>query len=172
MSLLGDSVREYTAQLREGKIQQAYRGIMAFLSGLKSVLERKYPDYSTGAVYPGMMDMTYFAFTPPTLRARKLKIAVVYLHEEGRFELWLAGNNRQTQAETAKLLQKRGTGRYALSELRPGVDSIIAHPILPTADFDDPETLIQQIERETLDFTKDMKILLGPEQQGAASGDG
>ncbi len=29
----------------------------------------------------------------------KLKIAIVYLHEDGRFEVWLGGSNRKIQAE-------------------------------------------------------------------------
>jgi hypothetical protein len=120
MGSLNDAVREYTAQLGLGHIQKAYRGIMSFFSDLKADLERKYPDYSTGAVYPGYLDMTYFAFTPPSLRSSKLKIAVVYLHEEGRFELWLAGNNRRTQAEVGRLLGQKGTGRYNALRAAPG----------------------------------------------------
>jgi len=35
------------------------------------------------------MDMTYFAFTPSELKEKKLKIAIVYLHEQNRFDAWL-----------------------------------------------------------------------------------
>lgn len=160
MGPLSDAVREYTAQLGAGKIQQAYRGIIAFLSDLKTYLERKYPDYNTGAVYQGYMDMSYFAFSPAALRDRKLKIAIVYLHEEGVFELWLVGNNRETQAEVGRLLRHTGTGAYTLTEPGPGVDAIVAHTISDMADFDDPEALKKQIEREALTFADNMRTIL------------
>ncbi len=88
-------VREYTVQLGKGRIQRAYKGILSFLSGLGAYLKDKYPDHSLSALYPGYMDMSYFAFTPPYLRDKRLKIAVVYLHEDNRIEAWLGGVNRK-----------------------------------------------------------------------------
>ncbi len=56
-------------------MQKAYKAIMTFMSGLCTYLEKKYPEYNTSALYFGYMDMTYFAFTPPGLKGKKLKIA-------------------------------------------------------------------------------------------------
>ena len=125
MNSLNKDIAEYTGQLSKGKIQRAYKGIMTFMAELKATLEQQYPDYSAGALYFGYMDMTYFAFTPPELKNKKLKIAIVYLHEQGRFEVWLAGNNRQIQAQFIEKLSKINTGGYNLSQVSPGVDSII-----------------------------------------------
>ena len=105
MGSLNEDIREYTAQLQKGSIQRAYKGIMVFMSELKSALERKYPDYTSSALYYGYMDMTYFAITPPPpLKDKKLKIALVYLHTENRFEYWLAAANRMIQADIIKTL--------------------------------------------------------------------
>lgn len=41
------------------------------------------------------MDMSYFALSTKTLKDNGLKIAVAYLYEKGRFELWLAARNRE-----------------------------------------------------------------------------
>lgn len=71
MSSLNNYVWEYTSQLRKGQIQKAYKGIMAFMSDLKAYLEHKYSDYTAGALYSGYMDMSYFAFTPSTLKNKK-----------------------------------------------------------------------------------------------------
>ncbi len=57
------------------------------MSGLSTYLKNRYPDYTAGALYFGYMDMMYFAFTPSDLKKMKLQIAIVYLHEEGRFEV-------------------------------------------------------------------------------------
>ena len=50
---LNDDIREYKVQLSKGHIQRAYKGIMAFMSDLKSHLEGRYPDYSASALYFG-----------------------------------------------------------------------------------------------------------------------
>lgn len=156
MDSLNSLNREYTAQLSKGQIQKAYRGIMTFLSDLKKVFEQHHPDHATGALYFGYMDMSYFAFTPPGLRQLKLKIAIVYLHEENRFEVWLAAANRQVQASVLNQLSNRNIGRYELSRIQPGVDAIIASIITEQPDFDTPDELKQLIEAETIKFSEDM----------------
>lgn len=153
-------VREYTAQLKKGQIQNAYRGIMAFMSGLRSVMVNKHPDDAASGLYLGYMDMTYFALTPPRLKQRNLKIAVVYLHAENRFEVWLGGGNRKVQAETIERLRHKNTGGYKLSQAEPGVDSIMEQKIVEQPDFDHAEELMEIIERKTRAFTRDMLALV------------
>ena len=160
MDTLNSCISEYTNQLSKGQIQKAYKGIMTFMSSLRADLESKYPDYAMSTLYFGYMDMTYFAFTPPQLRQKKLKIAIVYLHEENRFEVWLAGNNRQIQAEYNALLSQRELGKYALSQINPGVDAIIAYSIIEKPDFDDPDSLKAQIETGTMEFIHDITAML------------
>jgi hypothetical protein len=153
-------VQEYRHQLIKGYIQKAYKVIMAFMSTLKSYLEDNYPEYYTSALYFGYMDMTYFAFTPPEIKEKKLKIAIVYLHEAGRFEAWLSGNNRGIQAEYTKKLSTRNIDKYKLSEFGPGVDSIIEITLVDQPNFDDLEKLNGQIEKGTIAFIDDMTLLL------------
>lgn len=160
MNTLNDHIQEYTAQLHKGQIQKAYKGIMDFMSNLRTYLMRKYPEYTSGALYSGYMDMTYFAFTPPALRSAKLKIAIVFLHEECRFELWLAANNRQIQAGCIELLRHKNIGSYELSKVSPGVDSVIESPIVQKPDFGDFEKLIKQIETKTIEFARDIDSFL------------
>ena len=160
METLKSYVREYTIQLKKGEIQKAYKGIMTFMNGLKGYLERKYTDYHSSVLYFGYMDMTYFALTPTALKDRKLKIAIVFLHEECRFELWLAGNNRKVQADYIALLEQKDMGRYTLSKVHPGVDSIIALAIVEQPDFDNPEGLKIRIEENIGSFINDIMALL------------
>lgn len=160
MSSLNNYVREYIIQLRIGNIQKAYKGILTFMTELKAHLEGKYPDYIVSALYLGYMDMTYFAFTPPILKDKKLKIAIVYLHEEYKFELWLAGRNRQIQAEYIDMFSQTNIGRYTLSQIQPGVDSIISSTIMEQPDFENPEELIKQIEVKTIVFVEEILSML------------
>jgi hypothetical protein len=160
MGSLGDCVKEYAIQLSKGQIQTAYRGIMTFMSDLRSHLEHKYSSFTASALYFGYMDMTYFAFMPFSLRDRRLKVAIVYLHEECRFELWLAGNSRQIQAEYIEMLSHRDLGKYALSRIQPGADSIIASSIVEVPDFDHPDELKRHIEVEIMGFAEEMIRIL------------
>ena len=165
MESINEYIMEYTAQLRKGQIQKAYKGIMTFMSELRSYLESEYPDCTVGSLYFGYMDMTYFAFTPTDLKNKKLKIAVVYLHEKNVFEVWLAGNNRKIQAEYITLMSSENMGKYKLSQIIPGVDSIIESILVEKPDFDHPEALMKQIEKKTIAFAKDiLSILDGPQR--------
>ena len=164
MESINESIKEYATQLRKGQIQKAYKGILTFMSEIRSYLESKYPDYTAGNLYVGYMDMTYFAFTPVGLKNKKLKIAVVYLHEKGVFEVWLAGDNRKIQAEYIALMSSENIGIYKLSQVIPGVDSIIESTLVEEPDFDHPEALKRQIEKKTMAFVKDIISVLDKPQ--------
>jgi len=64
MDFLNDLIREYTSQLNTGRILEACRGVMSFMSDLRTYLTDRYPNYVTGSMYLGYMDMTYFCFFP------------------------------------------------------------------------------------------------------------
>ena len=164
MEPINEYIKEYATQLRKGQIQKAYKGILTFMSVLRSYLESKYPDYNAGSLYFGYMDMTYFAFTPADLKNKKLKIAVVYLHEKGVFEVWLAGINRKIQGEYIALMSRENIGKYKLSQVIPGVDSIIESTLVEKPDFDHPEELKKQIEKKTMEFIKDIISILDEPQ--------
>ena len=164
MESINESIKEYATQLSKGRIQKAYKGILTFMSEIRSYLESKYPDYTAGNLYFGYMDMTYFAFTPVGLKNKKLKIAVVYLHEKGVFEVWLAGDNRKIQAEYIALMSSENIGIYKLSQVIPGVDSIIESTLVEEPDFDHPEALKRQIEKKTMAFVKDIISVLDKPQ--------
>lgn len=160
MGSLGEDMRVYNQQLKAGSIQRAYRGIMSFMSGLRDTLASSHPDYSVGSLYQGYMDMTYFSFTPPSLSERKLKLAIVYLHEENRIEVWLAGGNRKVQGEWIELLKGSELGDYKLSKASPGVDSIVVAVIAEKPDFDEREGLIRASEDGIMRFSAKVADLI------------
>ncbi|GEM_PF-211773 len=162
---LNADIKEYTVRLSEGRIQRAYKGIMGFMAGLKAALETRLPEHAASALYFGYMDMTYFAFTPAELKNKKLKIAVVYLHEENRFELWLAANNRQIRAEVIERLRHKNTGAYVVSQAGAGVDSIIASAVAGQPDFDRPDMLRGLLIAKFKEFEYDMLCVLNEGSQ-------
>ncbi|MDD3656581.1 MAG: hypothetical protein PHI72_07440 [Atribacterota bacterium] len=160
MNSLNEQIREYKNQLNRGYIQKAYKGIMNFMSDLKIYLEKNYPDYIVSSLYFGYMDMTYFAFTPSHLKNRKLKIAIVFLHEQGRFEAWLGGSNRKIQADYIERMSHKDIEKYKLSKVLPGVDSIIESILVEKPDFNNPDNLKLQIKKRAIKFIADITSLL------------
>ncbi len=160
MEGLNDAVRDYTEQLGKGQIQKAYRGILTFMSSLARRLGDKYPNCSPGSLYPGLMDMSYFTFTPPELSDRKLKIAIVYLHAQTRFEIWLGGMNRKVQSETIRRLSRQDLGKYRLSKPAPGVDSILEAVLIDQTDFDRPEEMSESIRTGVIAFIRDVLLIV------------
>ncbi|MHA2242801.1 MAG: DUF7000 family protein [Candidatus Thorarchaeota archaeon] len=156
-----ENMNEYRRQIEEGAIVEAYRGLMDYFNTLRLYFEKKYPNYSvSGSVYYGFMDMTYFAIFPKSLKRRKLKIAIVFLHEAFQFEVWLSGNNRKVQSEYCKLIGESDWKKYNLSSTAKGVDSILDHILVENPDFSDLDALTNQIEKGTLIFTADVENFL------------
>ena len=142
MESLNEYIREYKKQLEKGVIQKAYKGLMEYTIGLRTHLKSKYPDsFVSSSIYYGYMDMTYFSFTPKALIDRKLKIAIVFLYESFRFEIWLAGANKQVQEKYWGLIKKSGWNKYRVVPTIQGFDSIIEHIAVDNPDFGDLDTL-------------------------------
>jgi hypothetical protein len=149
---------EYRKQMRKGDIAEAYTGLMEYIMGLRTHFQNKYPDYFvSGRIYYGYMDMTYFSFFPKSLKDRKLKIGIVFIHDTCRFEVWLFGYNKQVQAKYWKLFKESDWNTYRIPSTIKGMDSIIEYIVVDNPDFSDLDTLTKQIEKGTLQFIKDVE---------------
>ena len=153
---LKDYMLEYRKQLEKGHIQEAYRGLMAYIMDLRTYLKNKYPEYSVSGIYQGYMDMTYFSFTPDPLKSLKLKIAVVFIYDTFKFEVWLAGSNKNVQKEYWELFKKKGLQKYHIPSDIKGIDSIVENVLVENPDFGDLDILTEEIEDGTLKFIGDM----------------
>ena len=161
MKSFNDSVIEYKKQLDKGDIQIAYRGLMEYMMDLKNFFKNKYPDFSVpSSLYHGYMDMTYFALFPEDLKKIRLKIAIVFIHDKLKFEIWLSGINKQIQLKFWNMLKSKDINNYRLPLTLQGVDSIIEYTLTDNPDFNDPETLTRQIESGIIKFMKDIKELI------------
>jgi hypothetical protein len=104
--------------------------------------------------------MTYFSFFPKSLKNRKLKIGIVFIHDTCRFEVWLFGYNKQVQAKYWKLFKENDWNTYRIPSTIKGMDSIIEYIVVDNPDFSDLDTLTKQIEKGTLKFIKDVENFL------------
>jgi len=161
MKSFQEHITEYRKQLNKGSIKEAYRGLMEYIMDLRVYFKNKYPDYFvSGSIYYGYMDMTYFSFLPKLLKSQKLKIAIVFIHETCRFEVWLAGYNKQVQTKYWKLLKESNWNKYPIPSSIKGSDSIIEYILVNNPDFSDLNALTKQIEEGTLKFIRDVENFL------------
>src|SRR4030042_4652548 len=136
METFHESMQEYRKQLKKVAIQEAYRGLMAYIMDLRTSFKNKYPEYFvSGSIYYGYMDMTYFSFIPESLKHRNLKIAIVFVHESFRFEVWLAGYNKTVQTEYWKLFKESDWDKYRVVSTTKGADAIIEHILVDNTDL-------------------------------------
>ncbi len=156
MESLREHMFEYRKQLEKGHVQEAYMGLMGFIGNLRTYLKNKYPEYSVSGIYQGYMDMTYFSFTPESLKSLKLKIAVVFIYDTFKFEVWLAGSNKNVQKEYWELLKKGGLQKYYLPSDIKGIDSIVENVLVENPDFGDLDILTEEIEDGTTKFIGDV----------------
>ena len=161
MKSLQENMIEFRKQLEKGAIQKAYFGLMEYMMSLKNYLSNKYPDYSTpGSLYNGYMDMTYFSIFPKSLKDRDLKIAIVFLYDTFRFEVWLSGKNKQVLAKYWQVISRSKWNQYKVVEPTKGVDSVVEHILVDNSDFSDLDVLTKQIEQGTLKFIQDIEGFL------------
>ncbi|HNR43595.1 MAG TPA: hypothetical protein PLI06_04420 [Methanofastidiosum sp.] len=160
METFNQYMEEYKKEMKKGTIRNAYKGLMEYIMDLRTHLHNKYPDYFVSSLYYGYMDMTYFSFSPDSLKDRKLKIAIVFVHDTVRFEVWLSGQNKEIQRKYWKLLKESKWDKYNVVPTTNGVDSIVEHILVPNPDFSNLKTLTEQIEEGTLKFICDVEEFL------------
>lgn len=161
MESFHEYIAEYKKQLADGAIPKAYKGLMEYIMSLRTYFQNKYPDYSvSGNIYLGYMDMTYFSVFPESLKKRKLKAGIVFLHQSCKFEVWLFGYNKQIQSKYWELIKDSGWNKYHLVPTTKGNDSIMEHILTDNPDFSDLDALTKQIETGTLKFINDVEDFL------------
>jgi hypothetical protein len=160
MGSLQESMKEYQKQLKKDAITAAYQGLMKFFMGLRTHFKNTYPDYYVSAVYPGYMDVTFFSFYSKPLKERGLKIILIFDHDAFRFEVWLAGFNKQVQSTYWQIFKDSGWDEYHVVPAIAGVDAIVAYSVVEDPDFDDLATLTKQIESGAAKFVKAVERFL------------
>jgi hypothetical protein len=151
MKTLNQLIHEYTSQLQHGEIQVAYKGILEFMGKLRAAFSKKYPHNDIGSVYQGYMDMTYFSYVTELLKTKGLKIAVVYLHEKGAFEVWLSARNRDIAKEYESLISRISDDITVFHDDK-NPDAIIEYTLTSTPNFEDQALLMEIIDRGVQQF--------------------
>ena len=91
---------------------------------------------------------------------RKLKVGIVFLHKEFRFDVWLFGINKNIQKKYLQLFKDSNWKKYNITSTTRNVDFIIEHVLINNPDFSNLDTLTRQIEKGTLEFIEDVEKFL------------
>jgi hypothetical protein len=94
------------------------------------------------------------------LKDRELKIAIVFVHERFRFEVWLSGRNQKVLAQYWKTFTESGWDRYTIAPQGKWADSILEHVLVEYPDFGDLEALTMQIDQGAMKFIQDVESFL------------
>jgi len=104
--------------------------------------------------------MTYFALFSEELKARDLKLAVVFNYESFAFEVWLAARNRKVQRRYWELLLDSGYKKHPLVEPAVGIDAIVMAVLAQEYTFEEEETLTARIVEGVAAFEQDILAIL------------
>jgi hypothetical protein len=160
MKALNDVIAEYRRQLEKGTVKTAYQGLMKYFDSLRLELKNRQPDYFISDVHYGQMDYTYLYYFPKSLQHKKLKVVILFSHDTFRFEVLLAGYNREAQAKYWKLFKEKGFNRYHLSDDASEVDRFLSEVLVNQPNFGDLDALTSQIESGTLQFIDEVETFL------------
>jgi len=89
--------------------------------------------------------MSYFSLSTKPLKDKGLKIAIVYLHEKGSFEVWLSARNRDI-ARTQQSILDRLSDEINVFHDKNNQDAIAECILTCTPDFEDQAQLINTID--------------------------
>ena len=160
MNNLNQLIANYTQALSQGEIQIAYKGIMEFMGKMRAELIKKYPEYQVSGIYQGYMDMSYFSMASDSLKDKGLKIAIVYLHETGCFEVWLSARNREIARKYVSEHVAKTSDEVTLFHDPENQDALVEGVLVSGPDFENQEKLIEIIEQGVERFIKVILISL------------
>lgn len=160
MDVNDNDMQEFRRRLNDGSIQRAYRGIVSFMSHLRTIYASQPEAGAVSELYQGYLDMTYFALFPEVLKRRNLKLAIVFDYQKFRFEVWLAARNRQLQQHYWEMFSRNSYNQHPLAELAVGVDAIVSEVLAADCSFQDRDGLAVRIVAGVKSFERDIVAFL------------
>ncbi|QYS89684.1 DUF7000 family protein [Flavobacterium davisii] len=147
-------IDKYKEQLNKGDIQEAYVGLVKYITGLRNYLSNNIGDtYSFGSIFQGYMDYTYFYYTNDFLKERKLKMGLVLNHPKMQFEIWLLGRTIPIQEKHWEYFKLTKWNKNRITKPQY---SILEAILIDKPNFNDLEKLTKQIEEKLISITDEI----------------
>lgn len=151
---LNDYVTAYKHQLEIGDIQEAYVGLVKYVTRLGTTLSKILSEsYSFGSIFQGYMDYTYFYYSNDFLKKRKLKMGLVLNHTKMQFEVWLLG---QTIPIQEKYWEYFKSTKWNKDRMTKPQYSILETILIANPNFNDLDKLSKQIQDRLMFVTDEI----------------
>ena len=139
---LNDQIPSYKEAFASGEIQKTYQSLVGIVQILRTEFSKKYKGkYSVASVMHGYIDFTYFYLQNEYLKRNKLKLAIVFNHQQAHFELWLLGKTKDVQI---RYWEKLKDVAWVNPETMPEY-SIFEVALLANPDFDNIRALSESV---------------------------
>jgi DNA gyrase inhibitor GyrI/AraC-like DNA-binding protein len=156
-----DNLAHYRKEIKKGCIQVDYNRLIKCIKELRIHFAKEHPiDFKVGTLYQGNMNFTYFPFTTDALKKQKLKFVIIFNHEKMRFEISLSGQNKAIRKKYWNIFKNSDWDTYHVAESIDDSLSIIDHILVENPDFDNMDTLTEQIEAESIKFVTVIRDIL------------
>ncbi len=93
--------------------------------------------------------MSYFSLNTERLKEKRLKVAIVYLHEKRAFEIWLSARNREILKKYRTIISSAALKDVIAFHDADNEDAVIECILTSDPDFDDQTSLTQSIKSGT-----------------------
>ncbi|EMJ89615.1 DUF7000 family protein [Leptospira meyeri] len=149
-----DYVNSYKEQLQIGDIQEAYAGLVKYVTKLGTNLSKNLSkSYSFGSLFQGYMDYTYFYYANKFLKDRKLKMGFVLNHPKMQFEVWLLGQTIPIQERYWEYFKNTKWNKNRTTKPQY---SILETVLIEKPNFNDLDKLSAQIEKSIVQVTAEI----------------
>ncbi len=138
-----------------------YHQLINYMKALRAFFHKEYETYfKLGSVYQGDPNFSYFSLTTEELKKQKLKFVIILNHQALSFSICLSGQNKSIRKKYWEVFRGSDWDKYHLAASIDNSLSIIDHTIVEIPNFSDTISLTKQIEKESLTFIEELKVLL------------
>ena len=142
----------YKTLIQTTELQKGYQEFIKLFRFLRVELEKELAGFQfSGNIQENNMDFAYFQLVSDELKAKGIKIQIVFVHKVFRFEIWASGYNRKIQCDYYEKLKNRVLP-YALNDNPNRVDYILKLAVDDNIDLCDGSAVVDIIKGNLLFF--------------------
>lgn len=140
-------LNDYRRLIQTTNLQESYQEFIALFRYIRVEMEKQLPEYKfQGNIAENSMDYSYFQFTNDELKKKGLKIAVVFVHRDFQFEIWLSGFNRSIQCQYCKIWSN-AIVPFELTDNPKKQDYILRIPCRDNLDLADGSCVVLELKK-------------------------
>lgn len=138
-----------------------YHQLINYMKELRLFFQKEYDTiFKLGKIYQGDPNFSYFSLTTEELKKQKLKFVIILNHKELYFSICLSGQNKSIRKKYWKIFKGSDWNKYHLAESIDDSLSIIDQTIVEEPNFNNKRNLTEKIEKESMQFIKELKVIL------------